>query len=198
MLLSTLQTPRSLSRLTRHPHSFTSRASLTHQTQTLTPSSPSPPSQSEILSIRHALLSRHASAADLVLSQLVRLRLAEPRLCSFLHLPDDDTLLAHARRLDTRICTADLVKYNICTADMPLTVGSHILEGYRVLFDATAVKRVRELGGIDATASRILASRSMHRQLVEFSPQEASENQVIFKLKTEIEALKEELEKAKD
>ena len=27
---------------------------------------------------------------------------------------------------------------------------------------------------------------------------EASENQVIFKLKTEIEALKEELEKAKD
>jgi len=38
----------------------------------------------------------------------------------------------------------------------------------------------------------------MHHQLVEFSPQNASENQVIFKLKTEIEALKEELEKAKD
>jgi len=31
---------------------------------------------------------------------------------------------------------------------MPSTGGSRILEGYRPPFDATAVKRVKELGGI--------------------------------------------------
>ncbi|KAG5094201.1 hypothetical protein JHK84_049789 [Glycine max] len=107
---------------------------------------------SEILSIRHVLLSRRASAADLVLSHLARLRLTEP------HLPDDDVLLSHARRLDAQIAAGEDpgpfagvlvgVKDNICTADMPSTAGSRILEGYRAPFDATAVKRVRELGGV--------------------------------------------------
>jgi len=40
------------------------------------------------------------------------------------------------------------VKDNICTKDMPSTGGSRVLAGYRPPFDATAVKRVRELGGI--------------------------------------------------
>ncbi|WVY93377.1 hypothetical protein V8G54_032465 [Vigna mungo] len=157
MLLSTLQTPRTLSRLslTRHSHSYTSRASLTDQTPTLTTS---PPPHSEILSTRQTLLSRHASAVDLALSRLARLRLTEPRLRAFLHLPDDDALLAQARRLDALIAAGDDpgplagvlvgVKDNICTKDMPSTGGSRVLAGYRPPFDATAVKRVRELGGI--------------------------------------------------
>lgn len=40
------------------------------------------------------------------------------------------------------------VKDNICTADMPSTGGSRILEGYRPAVDATAVRRLRERGGI--------------------------------------------------
>lgn len=40
------------------------------------------------------------------------------------------------------------VKDNICTADMPSTGGSRILEGYRPAFDATAVQRLRENGAI--------------------------------------------------
>lgn len=40
------------------------------------------------------------------------------------------------------------VKDNICTAGMPSTGGSRILDGYRPPFDATAVKRVKQLGGI--------------------------------------------------
>lgn len=40
------------------------------------------------------------------------------------------------------------VKDNICTADMPSTAGSKILENYRPAFDATAVRKVRECGGI--------------------------------------------------
>lgn len=157
MLLSTLHTPRTLSRLslTRHSHSYTSRASLTDQTPTLTTS---PPPHSEILSTRQTLLSRHASAVDLALSRLARLRLTEPRLRAFLHLPDDDTLLSQARRLDALIAAGDDpgplagvlvgVKDNICTKDMPSTGGSRVLAGYRPPFDATAVKRVRELGAI--------------------------------------------------
>ena len=40
------------------------------------------------------------------------------------------------------------VKDNICTSDMPSTGGSRILENYRPPFDATAVKRVKDCGGI--------------------------------------------------
>lgn len=40
------------------------------------------------------------------------------------------------------------VKDNICTGDMPSTAGSRILENYKPGFDATAVRRVRECGGI--------------------------------------------------
>lgn len=40
------------------------------------------------------------------------------------------------------------VKDNICTADMPSTGGSRILEGYRPAFDATAVRKMRAAGAI--------------------------------------------------
>lgn len=40
------------------------------------------------------------------------------------------------------------VKDNICTADMPSTAGSKILDNYRPPFDATAVSKLRESGAI--------------------------------------------------
>ncbi|KAJ0847474.1 putative glutaminyl-tRNA synthase (glutamine-hydrolyzing) [Helianthus annuus] len=40
------------------------------------------------------------------------------------------------------------VKDNICTADMPSTAGSKLLENYRPAFDATAVKKLKESGAI--------------------------------------------------
>lgn len=40
------------------------------------------------------------------------------------------------------------VKDNICTADMPVTAGSRILENYRPGYDATAVAKMREKGAI--------------------------------------------------
>ncbi|XP_061340330.1 glutamyl-tRNA(Gln) amidotransferase subunit A, chloroplastic/mitochondrial [Gastrolobium bilobum] len=156
-MLSALQTPASLSRfsLFRPSNPFTSRtlphASLSDATTTAPP-------QSQILSIRHSLLSGNLTAADLVNSYLNRLRLAEPHLRSFLHIPDDAALLAQARDLDARIAAGQelgplagvlvAVKDNICTADMPSTAGSRILDGYQPPFDATVVKRVKELGGI--------------------------------------------------
>ena len=40
------------------------------------------------------------------------------------------------------------VKDNICTADMPSTAGSRVLQGYIPAYDATAVRKIKELGGI--------------------------------------------------
>ncbi|XP_057741715.1 glutamyl-tRNA(Gln) amidotransferase subunit A, chloroplastic/mitochondrial [Arachis stenosperma] len=156
MILS-LQTPRPLSRLPRFLP-FSTNASITlNQSQPATCTSPPPP-HSQILSTRHSLLSRQFSAADLLRSHLHRLNLTEPHLRSFLHLPDPSDLLAQADSLDRRIAAGEdvgplagvlvAVKDNICTADMPSTGGSRILEGYRPPFDATAVKRAKELGAI--------------------------------------------------
>ncbi|KAK2387340.1 fatty acid amide hydrolase [Trifolium repens] len=162
-MLSTLQTPRSsLSRFTL-PSTITTLTSHSNShslpQSTLTTQSPttSPP-QSQILSIRRSLLTRDLSAVDLARSYLTRLRLTEPHLRSFLHLPDDQTIISQANDLDRRIAAGEdvgplagvlvAVKDNICTADMPSTGGSRILENYRPPFDATAVKRLKELGGI--------------------------------------------------
>jgi aspartyl-tRNA(Asn)/glutamyl-tRNA(Gln) amidotransferase subunit A len=40
------------------------------------------------------------------------------------------------------------VKDNLCTANMPSTGGSRILDGYRPAYDATAVRWLREAGAI--------------------------------------------------
>ncbi|XP_074276048.1 glutamyl-tRNA(Gln) amidotransferase subunit A, chloroplastic/mitochondrial [Silene latifolia] len=117
----------------------------------------SPPS-SQILSIRHALLTRQLTAVDVAESYLTRLRLAEPTLRSFLHVADEDSVLKAAAEVDLRIQRGEEVgplsgvlvgvKDNICTADMDTTAGSRVLEGYRPPFDATAVRKVKELGAI--------------------------------------------------
>ncbi|OAY70728.1 Glutamyl-tRNA(Gln) amidotransferase subunit A, chloroplastic/mitochondrial [Ananas comosus] len=121
-------------------------------------SSPPPPpsSSSSILSIRESLLSRRTKAAELAAEYLDRLRRAEPRVRSFLHV--SDAAMREAEDVDRRVERGEEVgplagvlvgvKDNICTADMPSTGGSRILEGYRPAFDATAVRRLREAGAI--------------------------------------------------
>ncbi|KAK4275522.1 hypothetical protein QN277_018590 [Acacia crassicarpa] len=162
-MLSALQSPRSLSRFplfhSSKPFLFHSsshalpNASLTDQSTTTSTSSLP---QSQILSTRHSLLSRQITATEVAESYLARLRLTEPQLNSFLHV--SDSVLREAQDLDRRIASNEEVgllagvlvgvKDNLCTADMPSTGGSRILEGYQPPFDATAVKRVKDLGGI--------------------------------------------------
>ncbi|XP_022930890.1 glutamyl-tRNA(Gln) amidotransferase subunit A, chloroplastic/mitochondrial-like [Cucurbita moschata] len=169
-MLSTLQPPRcSLSRFPLHlpskPFFFHSKptplsspypianATLTDQIAT---SASSPSLHSQILSIRHSLLSRQFTATQLAESYLNRLRALEPHLKSFLHV--SDSVLSDAREIDDKILRNEElgplagvlvgVKDNICTAGMPSTGGSRILDGYRPPFDATAVRRIKELGGI--------------------------------------------------
>ncbi|KAJ8770442.1 hypothetical protein K2173_017933 [Erythroxylum novogranatense] len=121
-------------------------------------------SQSQILSIRESLLSRQVSATQIVESYLTRFSLTEPHLHSFLHFCDDSILKQQAQDLDDKIQKGEEnlgplagvlvgVKDNICTADMPSTAGSRILQNYRPPFDASVVRRIRELGGIVCTVN---------------------------------------------
>ncbi|KAF3969274.1 hypothetical protein CMV_006919 [Castanea mollissima] len=153
-MLATLQPPRTLSRF---PLYLTSRPVTLCTLTAQSPPSTSPP-HSQILSIRHSLLTRQVTAAQLAESYLSRLRLTEPHLNSFLHVSDSDAVLRQAALLDQRIAGGEDVgplagvvvgvKDNICTADMPSTGGSRVLEGYRPAYDATAVRKIKELGGI--------------------------------------------------
>ncbi|XP_021738333.1 glutamyl-tRNA(Gln) amidotransferase subunit A, chloroplastic/mitochondrial-like [Chenopodium quinoa] len=141
-------------------HSFTPKclfsSSIASKPLTQPPTTNLPTSQ--ILSIHHSLLTRQLTAVEIAESYLTRLRIAEPKLRSFLHIADEESILRQAEEVDRKIERNEEVgllggvlvgvKDNICTSDMPSTAGSKILDGYRPPFDATAVKKVKELGGI--------------------------------------------------
>ncbi|BAS91281.1 Os04g0643200 [Oryza sativa Japonica Group] len=114
---------------------------------------------SSILSIRESLLSGERTAAEITAEYLSRLRRTEPSVRSFIHVADA-AAEREAEELDRRIATEGLdavgplagvlvgVKDNLCTANMPSTGGSRILDGYQPAYDATAVRRLREAGAI--------------------------------------------------
>ncbi|XP_031477337.1 glutamyl-tRNA(Gln) amidotransferase subunit A, chloroplastic/mitochondrial [Nymphaea colorata] len=151
-------------RLPRRPppsHSWVRASHSLPDTQTLVSSSSSasssPHPSSEILRTREALVSRQKTAVEVVEEYLDRLRRTEPLLRCFLHVATE-AALREAEDLDRRIAGGEevgelagvvvAVKDNLCTANMPSTAGSRILEGYRPPFDATAVRRMRERGAI--------------------------------------------------
>ncbi|XP_050227758.1 glutamyl-tRNA(Gln) amidotransferase subunit A, chloroplastic/mitochondrial [Mercurialis annua] len=121
----------------------------------LTDQSPSPSSQ--ILNIRHSLLSRTLTATQLAESFLTRIKQTEPQINSFLHVSNEN-VLKQAKEIDEKIDRDENVgplagvivgvKDNICTVDMPSTGGSRILENYCPPYDATAVKKLKELGAL--------------------------------------------------
>lgn len=103
------------------------------------------------------MLSGRIKAVDIAVDYLARIRRTEPVLRSFLHVAEEGAV-REAEELDRRVARGEVVgplagvvvgvKDNICTADMPSTGGSRILEGYRPAYDATAVRRLRESGAI--------------------------------------------------
>ncbi|XP_015578902.1 glutamyl-tRNA(Gln) amidotransferase subunit A, chloroplastic/mitochondrial [Ricinus communis] len=158
-MLSTLQPPRSLSLSLFSFRSLTFSASSTslNSLPVTASSSLTDQSPSQILNIRHSLLSRNLTATQVAESFLTRIKLTEPQLNSFLHVSDN--VLQQAKEIDDKIARGEKdvgplagvlvgVKDNICTVDMPSTGGSRILENYRAPYDATSVKRLKEMGAI--------------------------------------------------
>ncbi|KAK3042413.1 hypothetical protein RJ639_000137 [Escallonia herrerae] len=156
-MLSSVQNPRILLlQCRRHHHRLPLPPKPYLQTTISSSLHTSPPPASQIGTLRKSLLSREKTAVELAETYLTRIRLTEPQLKSFLHL--SDAVLRDAGEIDRKIERNEEVgplagvfvgvKDNICTADMPSTAGSRILEGYRPPFDATAVRKLRESGAI--------------------------------------------------
>jgi aspartyl-tRNA(Asn)/glutamyl-tRNA(Gln) amidotransferase subunit A len=96
-------------------------------------------------------------AAHVVEESLARIEAENPRLGAVLHVAAD-AARANAKAVDEVVARGEdpgplagvpiLLKDNISTAGIPTTAGSRVLEGYRPLFDATVVERLRRAGAI--------------------------------------------------
>lgn len=105
---------------------------------------------------RTALENNETSCKALVSSFLDRIASENPRLNAFLFV-DQEGAPARARELDQRRAAGEHlplaglvlgVKDNICIKDWQATCGSHILEGFTSLYDATAVQKLVDAGAI--------------------------------------------------
>jgi aspartyl-tRNA(Asn)/glutamyl-tRNA(Gln) amidotransferase subunit A len=104
--------------------------------------------------IRAAVRSRAMSAVEVCKETLARISRTDPSLHAFLHV-DDVRALSAAARVD-RDAPRDApllgvpiaVKDNICTAGMPTTAASRLLEGYVPPYSAGAVERLESAGAV--------------------------------------------------
>src|SRR5688572_12664842 len=104
--------------------------------------------------IRAAVASRQISAVEICRAALDRIAAADPALHAFLHV-DEQGALARAAHLD-RTGPADApllgvpiaLKDNICTAGVPTTAGSRLLERYVPPYSAAVVERLERAGAV--------------------------------------------------
>lgn len=59
-----------------------------------------------------------------------------------------DTAVADGRASGVLAGVPTAVKDNLCTADLPTTCGSRILDGFRAPYEATVVRRLRQAGAV--------------------------------------------------
>lgn len=107
--------------------------------------------------IAEAVRSGASSAEGVLRAVLGAVERREPELHCFTFL-DPDRALAEARRVDERVERGEdpgplagvpvALKDNLCTASMPTTCSSRILEGYRPPYDATVVERLAGAGAV--------------------------------------------------
>src|SRR5687767_2917327 len=104
--------------------------------------------------IRAAVASRQISSVEVCRAALDRIAAADPALHAFLHV-DEAGALARAAELD-RTPPADApllgvpiaLKDNICTAGVPTTAGSRLLERYVPPYSAAVVERLERAGAV--------------------------------------------------
>lgn len=99
---------------------------------------------------------RECCAADLVAAVADRIRTVDPRVRAYLDV-DEEAAMKAAREADAARAagrTAPLLGVPLAIKDIlnvrgwPCTCGSRILKGYRALYDATAIARLRNAGAI--------------------------------------------------
>ena len=105
---------------------------------------------------RRALDAREISAIELTRAFLKRIEQLDGDIGAYLHVMHD-VALTQAAAADRRLLSGKIspltgipvaLKDVLCTADAPTTAASRILEGFRPPYDATVVRRLRELGAV--------------------------------------------------
>ncbi|MCU1594942.1 MAG: aspartyl/glutamyl-tRNA amidotransferase subunit [Frankiales bacterium] len=98
-----------------------------------------------------AIASREVSAVEVAQAHLDRIAKVDGQVHAFLHV-DAEGALAQARRVDDGELSGPLagvplaLKDVLCQQDIPTTVGSKILEGWRPPYDATVTARLKAAG----------------------------------------------------
>jgi aspartyl-tRNA(Asn)/glutamyl-tRNA(Gln) amidotransferase subunit A len=97
------------------------------------------------------IAAKDLSAVEVAQAHLGRIAAVDERVHAFLHV-DVDGALAQARRVDAGEVTGPLagvplaLKDVLVQHDVPTTVGSRILEGWRPPYDATVTRRLKDAG----------------------------------------------------
>jgi len=104
--------------------------------------------------IRAAVAERRISAVEICRAALDRVQRLDPPLHAFLHV-NETRALARAAELDRQpppdaplLGVPIALKDNICTAGMPTTAGSRLLEHYVPPYSATVVERLERAGAV--------------------------------------------------
>ena len=109
-----------------------------------------------IADMRTRLDSGEVSAVTLTEAVLTNITQNDPALGAYLHV-DSDGALAQAKAADARIAAGERspmlgiplgIKDVLSTEGLPTTCASKVLEGYIPPYDATAVARHKQAGGI--------------------------------------------------
>jgi aspartyl-tRNA(Asn)/glutamyl-tRNA(Gln) amidotransferase subunit A len=104
--------------------------------------------------IRASVAARQVSASEVCSAALDRIRRHDPALHAFLHV-DEKGALERAAQLDREppanaplLGVPIALKDNICTAAMPTTAGSRLLEHYVPPYSAAVVERLERAGAV--------------------------------------------------
>ncbi|MGE5657681.1 MAG: Asp-tRNA(Asn)/Glu-tRNA(Gln) amidotransferase subunit GatA [Actinomycetota bacterium] len=110
-----------------------------------------------IRKLHQQLVNKERSAVELAQEALDRIQQLEPKLRSFLCVTADKAL-EQARQVDAKIAAGEkigplagipiAIKDNMCTAGIPTTCGSRILQDFVPPYDATIVSKLEAAGAV--------------------------------------------------